>query len=589
MKAANFVVFVVLLAVSQSVCLPAEGGQWWWPPSNVEISPQNPTCSDIIAITLSGEWPDGCIPNASSIWTYDNNIYFVVYCNYLPGTVCPTIITPWQRTESLCPRPLGRYTVYTYLVGVPGIGEEYTQIAEFIVTGRIFSRIIYVDTDANGANDGSSWENAYNFLQDALADAYSSPKPVEIRVAQGVYGPDEDILHPNGTGDRTATFQLINSVTLKGGYAGFGQPDPNKRDVGKYETILSGDLKGDDGPGFVNYDENSYHVLSGDRRYTGCSYYGAIVEGFTITGGNASGPDWYHKEGGGIYIYIDCELTVTNCTIIGNRAEYRGGGMLSVGSGGCPSTITNCRFIANNCDGGGGGLCLDGESIPYMTNCLFAGNSARWAGAISILEGYPRIRNCTFSGNTASDQCGGIIGHVSLLRNCILWANTDSSGNTESAQIQPGDYSHIDYCCIQGWSGSLDGTGNIDTDPCFAAAGYWDPNVTPDDANDDFWVDGDYHLKSQAGRWNPPMAGWIRDDVTSLCIDAGDPASPIGLEPFPNGGIINMGAYGGTAEASKSYFGEPVCETIVAGDINGDCIVNLKDLALMSYHWLEEH
>ncbi|MHC4643702.1 MAG: hypothetical protein ACYS32_18830, partial [Planctomycetota bacterium] len=72
-------------------------------------------------------------------------------------------------------------------------------------------------------------------------------------------------------------------------------------------------------------------------------------------------------------------------------------------------------------------------------------------------------------------------------------------------------------------------------------------------------------------------------------IDAGDPAIPIGLEPFPNGGIINMGAYGGTAEASKSYFGEPVCEIIVAGDINGDCIVNSVDFALMAAHWLENN
>ncbi len=78
------------------------------------------------------------------------------------------------------------------------------------------------------------------------------------------------------------------------------------------------------------------------------------------------------------------------------------------------------------------------------------------------------------------------------------------------------------------------------------------------------------------------------DDVMSPCIDAGDPMSPIGYEPFPNGGIINMGAYGGTAEASKSYFGQPPCETIVAGDINGDCKVNFLDFRLLALHWLEE-
>jgi hypothetical protein len=78
----------------------------------------------------------------------------------------------------------------------------------------------------------------------------------------------------------------------------------------------------------------------------------------------------------------------------------------------------------------------------------------------------------------------------------------------------------------------------------------------------------------------------VKDDVTSPCIDAGDPNSPVGEEPFPNGGRINMGAYGGTAEASKSYFGEPVCETIIAGDINGDCRVDSKDLAILAQHWL---
>ena len=65
-------------------------------------------------------------------------------------------------------------------------------------------------------------------------------------------------------------------------------------------------------------------------------------------------------------------------------------------------------------------------------------------------------------------------------------------------------------------------------------------------------------------------------------------SSPIGHEPFPNGGVINMGAYGGSSQASKSYFGEPVCETIVAGDINGDCKVDSKDFLILIYHWFEE-
>lgn len=80
-----------------------------------------------------------------------------------------------------------------------------------------------------------------------------------------------------------------------------------------------------------------------------------------------------------------------------------------------------------------------------------------------------------------------------------------------------------------------------------------DPNVAVEPNNPNaVWIDGDYHLKSQVGRWDQNSQSWIQDDVTSPCIDAGDPNSPIGHEPFPNGGIINMGAYGGTEEASMS-------------------------------------
>jgi hypothetical protein len=112
----------------------------------------------------------------------------------------------------------------------------------------------------------------------------------------------------------------------------------------------------------------------------------------------------------------------------------------------------------------------------------------------------------------------------------------------------------VHYSDVQGgWSGE----GNIDADPCFAALGRWvDTNnpevtVTPSYSNS-VWVEGDCHLKSQTGRWNPASGSWVLDGVTSPCIDAGDPKSPTGGEPEPNGGRINMGAYGGTAEASKS-------------------------------------
>ena len=103
------------------------------------------------------------------------------------------------------------------------------------------AQTIYVDADANGLNNGSSWMDAYRYLQDALAAALSGD---EIWVAEGIYKPDQGVgITP---GDREATFQLKNGVTLKGGYAGLGEPDPNARDIQLYETILSGDLNGND-------------------------------------------------------------------------------------------------------------------------------------------------------------------------------------------------------------------------------------------------------------------------------------------------------------------------------------------------------
>ena len=118
---------------------------------------------------------------------------------------------------------------------------------------------------------------------------------------------------------------------------------------------------------------------------------------------------------------------------------------------------------------------------------------------------------------------------------------------------------------------------------------YVSPGLGDISENPLFMGNGDYHLKSQAGRCDANEGGWTTDDVTSPCIDAGNPMTPIALDPFPNGGIINMGAYGGTAEASKSYFGKPACETIMAGDINGDCEINFEDFRLMALHWCEDN
>ena len=418
-------------------------------------------------------------------------------------------------------------------------------------------RVIYVDADAVGPSDGTSWAAGYRSLQDALADAQRGD---EIWVASGIYRPDQGA--DRVPGDRTAAFQLADGVAVKGGYAGFGEPDPDARDIGLYQTILSGDLNRDDGPGFAGNSENSYHVATGSG--TGAT---ALMDGFTITGGNAN--DRYpNNRGGGMYNSAG-NPTVTNCTFVGSVAGAGGG--IANDDGGSPR-LTECLITENRAESGGGGM-SNADSGSVLNNCTFSRNSARTGGGMSNLSGSsPTITGCRFSGNLAYDYGGGIYSTSSSpvitnctftgnrtrngnalafyglrstieLTNCILWDGGSEIKNYNSSTIT------VSYSNVQGgWPGD----GNIDADPLFADSGYWDLNGTPEDASDDFWVDGDYHLQSRIGRWDPDAQTWVQDQVSSPCIDAGDPVSPVGYEPFPGGGRINMGVYGGTQQASLS-------------------------------------
>ncbi len=236
--------------------------------------------------------------------------------------------------------------------------------------------------------------------------------------------------------------------------------------------------------------------------------------------------------------------------------------------------IEHCSFI-NHHSSVGGAVNITGYSsgvsnFVSIKNSLFCGNYASSkGGAIKSAATMTSIENCTFARNR-SDQKGGALFSTDSAKltvtNSIFEGNSAPSGmNAYIGQSYLGTHPSsmsAKYCLIEGGQDSITldsqctltwGEGNLDEDPCFVDPGYWDANGTVSDANDDYFVNGDYHLKSQAGHWDSNSETWIQDDVTSLCVDAGDPNTPIMLEPFPNGGVINMGAYGGTAEASRSF------------------------------------
>ena len=349
------------------------------------------------------------------------------------------------------------------------------------IESSISNNIIYVDDDAPNSGQGTSWSDAFNHLQDALAAAEAND---EIRVAKGEYRPDRG--NNQTPGDRYATFQLLENVTMKGGYAGLGTAIPDARNIRMYETVLSGDLADNDGPGFENYTENSLNVITGNN-----TQETTIIDGFTITGGCAnenSPPE--DRWGGGMY-NKNGSPTIINCTFSMNYAWY-GGGIFNIQHS--SPTVINCTFIENTAYSRGGGVGNFINSNPTLINCVFIGNSAyHWTGGgMHNYYSNPTLINCIFNGNTAVDAGGGICNYDCsnlLLINCIFSANSAPYGRAHAcdSQHQQGpsntriinciiwdggdemwnnDNSTIDitYSDVQdGWPG----LGNIDLDPLF--------------------------------------------------------------------------------------------------------------------------
>jgi len=217
---------------------------------------------------------------------------------------------------------------------------------------------------------------------------------------------------------------------------------------------------------------------------------------------------------------------------------------------------SNCvltRFVITGGHGNSAGAIYCRGSSPLIANCLIVGNRAAFSntGAILCVDSQASFVNCTVADNYGGRNGAGLRlddSQVTMI-NCILWGNTPNEVLVDSSSELLVTYTDL----AGGWPGE----GNIDADPLFVRRGAWTDAADPDallgpEDPDATWSGGDYHLRSEAGRWDNEAQTWTCDEATSPCIDAGDPSSPVGDEPLPSGGIVNMGAYGGTAETGKS-------------------------------------
>ena len=155
-------------------------------------------------------------------------------------------------------------------------------IAAFFISLSASAADVFVDQNATGLNNGTTWVDAYIDLQDGLGDADAGET---VFVAKGTYKPGVV---------QAASFDIPLEVQMQGGYAGSNNPlNPFDRDFVLYETILSGDIDNNDlsspaqEPSHIQGD-NSYHVVTIiDDDALPPGFVGTEVDGFTITAGNA--------------------------------------------------------------------------------------------------------------------------------------------------------------------------------------------------------------------------------------------------------------------------------------------------------------
>ncbi len=322
--------------------------------------------------------------------------------------------------------------------------------------------IIYVDAARpDDSGDGLSWANAKKTLQAALDLAGSGD---QIWMKAGTYKPTTEV---EESGTRYQTFQMKEGVAIYGGFAGGEDPatfDLADRDFVTNETILSGDLNGDDNFDAANGgyqgttgDDNCYHVFYHPDGLGLTS--SAVLDGFTITGGNANGSDVF-KDGAGMY-NNSSSPTLSNLIIKNNNSTRLGGGICCYNNS--SPIMTNIK-ITNNTSNMGGGIFIAFYSSPILTNVLISNNSASTSGGgvVNDVNSSPTFNNVSICNNYSGDIGGGVTNATSstlTLNNSIIWDNNAATSGKQ-IQIDAGTIL-LNYSCYSNSAGDVVNSGTF--------------------------------------------------------------------------------------------------------------------------------
>lgn len=262
------------------------------------------------------------------------------------------------------------------------------------------AQVVYVDTARpDNTGDGTSWATAKKELQSAIAQATSGQ---QVWVKAGTYKPTL------GT-DRNSAFSMKNDVAIYGGFTGTETLLEQRNEIYNL-TILSGDLNGDD-VGFSNNGENSIHVVNNISINST-----AILDGFTITKGNANSGTFNNNSGGGM-LNNNASPTIKNCLFLSNAGTHYAGAMFILGTS--SPVLNNCVFDGNS----NGAVCIVNAAFT-ASNCIFNNNSGN--AAVTSFQGNAFLYNCTITSNGVAGSLGGIYGSGAniIVQNCIFYNNT---------------------------------------------------------------------------------------------------------------------------------------------------------------------